>query len=83
MMVLLTDEEWQRWGNREVAKRCAVDEKLVRTMRTELSAVKPQIDNRLVERDGTIYEQNTANIGAKPLEVRASSEPSPVVGRRP
>ena len=63
--MLLEDEEWATWSNREIASRCAVDEKLVRRMRDELSAAKPQMQEppRKVERNGTVYTQNTANIG--------------------
>jgi hypothetical protein len=42
---LLRDPEWGQWSNREIARRCHVDEKLVRTLRESLSAAKPQIEN--------------------------------------
>lgn len=58
---LLNDPEWARWSNREIARRCGVDEGYVRKLR-ELSADSPQIE-RFVERDGTTYTMNTANIG--------------------
>ncbi|PJF39588.1 MAG: hypothetical protein CUN54_08355 [Phototrophicales bacterium] len=30
---LLNDDEWSRWSNREIARRCAVSEQLVRSLR--------------------------------------------------
>lgn len=61
---LLKDAEWSKWSNREIARKCAVDEWTVRKYKDELSAGVPQIDtNRLVERNGTIYTMNAANIG--------------------
>jgi hypothetical protein len=38
---LLNDAEWREWPNREIARRCAVDEGLVRKMISELSADNP------------------------------------------
>jgi hypothetical protein len=35
--ILLTDPEWSRWANTEIARQCNVSEFLVRTIRTELS----------------------------------------------
>jgi hypothetical protein len=39
---LLRDEEWGRWSNREIARRCHVDEKTVRSLRDALTAEVPQ-----------------------------------------
>ncbi|SFI85528.1 hypothetical protein SAMN02799642_02923 [Methylobacterium brachiatum] len=36
VLMLLQDEEWGQWNNSEIARRCAVDEGLVRRMRAEL-----------------------------------------------
>jgi hypothetical protein len=41
--LMLRDEEWRQWSSREIARRCAVDEGLVRRVREELSADHPQI----------------------------------------
>lgn len=67
---LLADNEWRQWSNREIARRCRVDESLVRDMRQELSAVLPQIHEatsppqpRTVRRGGTTYTMDTARIG--------------------
>jgi len=71
-MILLQDDEWSQWSNVKIAERCAVDEKTVRKYRGELSSENPKIDyttlkqpsvERKVERNGTIYTQNTSNIG--------------------
>jgi hypothetical protein len=59
---LLDDPEWCLWSNREIARRCGVDEGTVRNYRVALSAEVPQIEPK-VERNGTIYTMNTANIG--------------------
>jgi cell division protein FtsB len=62
---LLEDEEWGQWSNREIARRCAVSDPFVAKMREELSANGLQIaTERQVERGGSTYTQNTANIGA-------------------
>lgn len=36
--LLLQDEEWKQWSNREIARRCGCNEKMVRRIRDELGA---------------------------------------------
>src|SRR4051812_1716234 len=68
--ILLEDEEWSTWSNREIARRCAVDEGLVRKLKEELglsspvSADNPQIA-RTVMRNGKPYSMQTDNIGKR------------------
>ena len=76
--ILLHDEEWSTWGNREIARRCSVDEGLVRKLKEEqgaasVSADCPQIA-RKVERNGTTFEMKTSNIGKKD----GGAEPTPL-----
>lgn len=71
---LLRDEEWGKWNNSEIARRCIVSESLVRTLRDSIfvsNEDKPT--ERLVTRGGTTYTQNTAKIGTRP-----ASQPVPV-----
>lgn len=61
---LLRDEEWAKWSNVAIAKRCGVDEGTVRNVRSFLSSEFPMIETpRLVERNGTTYTMSTSNIG--------------------
>lgn len=61
---LLTDAEWSLWSDREIARRCGVSNRFVSNLRDELPSVNgSQIAERKVERGGTTYTQNTANIG--------------------
>lgn len=64
---LLNDSEWAVWSNREIARRCGVDDKTVAALRPAASAEVPQIE-RKVERGGTTYVQNTARIGQRPVQ---------------
>lgn len=43
VMLLLNDPEWSQWANREIARRCKVDEGTVRNLRERASAEIPQI----------------------------------------
>lgn len=61
IMVLLSDVEWSKWSDREIARQCQVDHKTVGKLRTDHLGISP--DTRKVARGGTTYEQNTANIG--------------------
>jgi hypothetical protein len=64
VVTLLKDEEWCQWSNRQIGRRCGVDEGMVRKYRQELSTDNPQTD-RLVQRNGASYTQKTGNIGKK------------------
>lgn len=63
VLTLLKDEEWAKWSDREIARRCLVTHPFVASLRSGLSGNDYQMSSRLVERNGTVYEQNTANIG--------------------
>lgn len=61
---LLNDPEWGKWSNREIARRCAVDETSVRRYRENVTAAMPQLEDRTyITKHGTIATMNTANIG--------------------
>ena len=65
MALLLQDEEWGRWSDREVARRCGVSPTFVDSLRAELSVHGGQTEGarRMVERGGIVYEMATAKIG--------------------
>jgi len=63
VMLLLEDEEWSSWSNREIARQCNVDRRFVDRLRQSLSGDNPQIETRQVTRGGTTYTMDTANIG--------------------
>lgn len=69
---LLRDEEWAQWSNREIARRCKVDEKTVRNVRQTLTADYPQLESaekrRYIDRHGNEQTMNTARIGASSVE---------------
>jgi hypothetical protein len=69
--ILLEDEEWSTWSNRDISRRCGVDEGLVRKLRS-VSADNPQIA-RKVERKGTRYQMKTDKIGK--IDERAEQSP--------
>lgn len=73
VMMLLRDDEWSQWSNVEIAKRCCVGETLVRSMRNDVSSLKTKIEpqQRKVERNGTVYTQDTTNIGKAKAEPQA------------
>lgn len=61
---LLRDEEWCKWSDREIARRAAVSQPFVSSVRAELFPVSDngyQIE-RTVERNGTTY---TMNVGKR------------------
>lgn len=70
-LVSIDPETGNPWSNREIARRCAVDEWLVRKLRAP-SAGAPQMDEpRTVSRGGKVYLMETGRIG------RQQPEPDP------
>lgn len=67
---LLRDDDWRHWSDREIARRCNVTAMTVGRIRSELiyNNVTDAPTERTVIRNGTTYTQNTANVGAKPVE---------------
>jgi hypothetical protein len=65
--VLLEDEEWSKWSNNEIARRCGVSLDLVNRMRREIPHLNDSLrSERTVERNGSTYPMNTAGIGRQP-----------------
>lgn len=60
---LLKDEEWSQWSDREIARRAAVSHTFVTKLRPEIVSVNDLQMERKVQRNGTIYTQDTTNIG--------------------
>ena len=61
--IMLRDEEWSRWSNREIAKRCEVSEFMVRQMRESICDKNADSCKRIAQRQGKTYTLDTANIG--------------------
>jgi hypothetical protein len=66
--ILLADDEWSKWSDREVAKRCAVSDRFVNGLRQELSANGSQ--TRKFKRGGKEHAMDVAR-PVKPLGPRA------------
>lgn len=65
---LLDDVEWSKWSDHELARRCAVSVSFVGDIRKSICSQttdNQQPETRTVKRNGTTYQQNTANVGKK------------------
>jgi hypothetical protein len=71
--MLLRDEEWRGWSDREIARRCAVTHPFVGKIRDELSLVTITSEIRHGADGRTI---NTANIGKR---LDPTPEPEPFI----
>ena len=60
---LLEDDQWSRWSDREIARRCAVSNEFVSRLRRSLSSVDSDRARTYTTRHGTVATMNTANIG--------------------
>lgn len=68
-MALLNDDEWSQWSDREIARRCAVSDYLVRDIRKSLTAISRSDEGEqpriYTTKHGTTATMNTANIGKR------------------
>lgn len=72
---LLRDEEWGKWSDREIARRCAVSDVFVGKVRKELSANGLQMsEERTVQRNGVTYTQNNAERRARQQAKKLAQE---------
>lgn len=66
VMTLLQDEEWRRWSDREIARRCKVHPDTVGKWRRETSLSESDSDNNqrtYITKHGTTATMNTGGIG--------------------
>lgn len=62
---LLRDEEWVKWSDREIARRCGVGYSLVADARKVICPIRADTP-RKVERNGTVYEQAPRRLTVEP-----------------
>lgn len=70
VLVLLNDEEWSKWSDREIARRCCVGADMVGRLRPADTVVERQY---IHPKTGTISTMQVARIGSR-------SDPRPPVG---
>lgn len=63
VMALLNDSEWSQWSDREIARRCAVSDYMVRSLRENRSEQSSQ--RTYTTRHGTTATMKTENIGRR------------------
>ena len=73
---LLKDAEWATWSDRKIAEVCGVSHELARQVRGAICHPLTDSPIRTVERNGKTYEQNTANIGKKPVAMPPAAAPA-------
>jgi ParB-like nuclease domain len=59
---LLLDEEWSKWSNNKIAKRCGVSHTFVNNLRSSLETVSSE-PRTYVTKHGTTAQMKTVNIG--------------------
>lgn len=64
VLKLLGDPEWSQWSDNMIAQKCKVSNHLVSKIRDEhLGKIQDKRPERMVERKGTVYVQDTTRIG--------------------
>jgi len=77
--LLLQDEEWAQWSDREIARRCAVGHHLVASVRSSLGESPSEKPRTYTTKHGTEATMRTENIG----KILGSNEPLPSYWGRP
>ncbi|PWJ73849.1 hypothetical protein C7441_12533 [Pseudaminobacter salicylatoxidans] len=62
VLTLLNDAEWSKWSDREIARRCAVSDKTVASLRPVTSEIRSE-ERTYTTKHGTVATMNTAAIG--------------------
>ncbi|MFI5011756.1 MAG: MT-A70 family methyltransferase [Hyphomicrobiales bacterium] len=65
--VLLADEEWSRWSDHEIARRCAVSHTFVGLLRPHITS-NVASERIYVSKAGSVATMETAAIGRKPFD---------------
>ena len=83
VLIMLEDEQWSQWSNREIAKQCGVGETTIRRVREGLSAPKAQIERKppavKYRRGGKTHTQSTSGR----TRSRGPDSPNPIRQPRP
>lgn len=61
--MLLQDEEWARWSNQEIARRCCVSPTTVAAVKASLSNLESETTRTYTTKHGTEATMRTENIG--------------------
>jgi hypothetical protein len=65
VMMLLSDEEWSNWSNREIARCCAVNLDLVNRIRNTSSLNDSVSERTYTTKQCTVATMNTSAIGPR------------------
>ena len=80
VLMLLEDEEWSKWSDREIARQCKVGHPLVGELRnlTGISSSE-KTERTYVTKHGTLATMNTTNIGKNDSGLLVQAEIEPII----
>lgn len=76
VLTLLSDKEWSKWSDREIARHCVVDHKTVAGLRPKVVTGDFPSERTYKTKHGTQAEMKTANIGKRAAE---EARPRPAI----
>jgi hypothetical protein len=85
VLMLLEDEEWAAWSDREIARRCAVSADLVGIVRRDLTVVSDSepAPRTYQDRHGNVTQMDTARIRPRPAVPAQGDTSDQVAQSRP
>jgi ParB-like chromosome segregation protein Spo0J len=69
--VLLGDEEWRQWSDREIARHCGVSHPLVGKLRRQMLTGNVSSERTYRTKYGTVTTMDTTHIGTRPATEEA------------
>ncbi len=71
--LLLEDEEWSRWSDRQIAQHCGVDHKTVGAARQCIRGNSPDSGARLAKRGDSVYRISPKSVAEPPVQDRTDN----------
>lgn len=72
--MLLNDEEWSKWSDSEIARRCRVSHPFVAKLRPVTGNVSGE--RTYTTRHGTVAQMDTSRIGSRPAPAEQTQPPA-------
>jgi hypothetical protein len=71
---LLMDPEWSKWSDREIARKCGVNNSMVSRMRAAMPGQDSDTERQYVTKHGTVATMQTGNIGTTSSDPESHTE---------
>lgn len=75
VQTLLSDAEWSKWSDHEIARRCAVSREYVNRIRPTVTCDQVTSERTYINKHGTVSKMDTSTIGKPDQAARTDIQP--------